>query len=63
MKDKQPTFTIVIDDDSDELKPVDSYVKEGHAVGYGTESSYGTDTDITLVNVRAKKRSIKIEIT
>jgi len=67
MKDKQ-TFEIVIDaDNSDELKPVDQYVKDtsqrdGHEIAYSNEASL-YDMEITLVNVQTKKRSIKIEIT
>ena len=57
-------FDIIIEeskvDDDVELKPVDDYVKEG----YTSENiSEYYDMQITLVNVQAKNRKVKIEVS
>ena len=57
-------FDIIIEeskvDDDIELKPVDEYVKEP----YTSENiSEYYDMQITLVNVQAKQRKVKIEVS
>ena len=57
-------FDIIIEeskvDDNVELKPVDEYVKEP----YTSENiSEYYDMQITLVNVQAKNRKVKIEVS
>lgn len=57
-------FDIIIEeskvDDDIELKPVDEYVKEP----YTSENiSEYYDMQITLVNVQAKNRKVKIEVS
>lgn len=57
-------FDIIIEeskvDDDVELKPVDEYVKEP----YTSENiSEYYDMQITLVNVQAKNRKVKIEVS
>ncbi len=57
-------FDIIIEeskiDDDVELKPVDDYVKEGH-ISQNISEYY--DMQITLVNVQAKNRKVKIEVS
>lgn len=57
-------FDIIIEeskvDDNVELKPVDDYVKEGH-ISENISEYY--DMQITLVNVQAKNRKVKIEVS
>jgi|TARA_R100001463_G_scaffold35853_2_gene77761 hypothetical protein len=57
-------FDIIIEeskvDDDVELKPVDDYVKEGH-ISENISEYY--DMQITLVNVQAKNRKVKIEVS
>tara|TARA_A100001011_G_C13906769_1_gene673372 strand:+ start:339 stop:530 length:192 start_codon:yes stop_codon:yes gene_type:complete len=57
-------FDIIIEeskvDDDIELKPVDDYVKESH-ISENISEYY--DMQITLVNVQAKNRKVKIEVS